>query len=113
MSRSAPTYIPSKPITVRVGQLVEVQASFCVVPITKGRYLMLSKLRSVCILNNQVQEVSLSVLDWNITDDFYVGSKRRNILVNKKSAHVTNEEDKAKRRVWDGWQWGNVGEREM
>ena len=63
MSRSAPTYIPSKPITVRVGQLVEVQASFCVVPITKGRYLMLSKLRSVCILNNQVQEVSLSVLD--------------------------------------------------
>ena len=51
-------YVPCKPVAVRVGQLVEVQASFCAVPITKGRYLMLSKLRSICILNTQVQEVS-------------------------------------------------------
>ncbi|KAI0801726.1 hypothetical protein BC629DRAFT_1438358 [Irpex lacteus] len=32
------TYTPCNPVGVRVGQLVEVQASFCVVPIAKGRF---------------------------------------------------------------------------
>ncbi|KAI0084505.1 hypothetical protein BDY19DRAFT_875268, partial [Irpex rosettiformis] len=51
------TYTSCKPVCVRVGQLVEIQASFCTVPITKGRHVMLSKLRSVCILGNPVQDV--------------------------------------------------------
>ena len=42
---------------IRVGQLVEVQVSFCVVPVSRGRHIMLSKLRAICILNSQVQEV--------------------------------------------------------
>ncbi|KAI0091807.1 hypothetical protein BDY19DRAFT_991481 [Irpex rosettiformis] len=50
------TYLACKPVCVRVGQLVEIQASFCTVPITKGRHTMLSKLRVVCILGNPVQE---------------------------------------------------------
>ncbi|KAI0083676.1 hypothetical protein BDY19DRAFT_899863, partial [Irpex rosettiformis] len=52
------TYVPCKPVMIQVGQLVEVQASFCVVPIAKGRFIMLSKLRAVCILSTQIQEVS-------------------------------------------------------
>ncbi|KAI0086698.1 hypothetical protein BDY19DRAFT_894328, partial [Irpex rosettiformis] len=52
-------YTPCKPVVVRTGQLVEIQASFCVVPITKGRFIMLSKLRAVCILNTQVQDVNI------------------------------------------------------
>ncbi|KAI0083655.1 hypothetical protein BDY19DRAFT_899974, partial [Irpex rosettiformis] len=51
-------YVTCKPVRVRVGQLVEIQVSFCVVPIAKGRYTMLSKLRSVCILGNPIQEAS-------------------------------------------------------
>ncbi|KAI0083195.1 hypothetical protein BDY19DRAFT_900690, partial [Irpex rosettiformis] len=50
-------YLPCSPITVKVGLLVEAQVSFCAVPISKGRFLMLSKLRSVCILDRQVYEV--------------------------------------------------------
>ncbi|KAI0727875.1 hypothetical protein BC629DRAFT_1259349, partial [Irpex lacteus] len=51
------TYTPCNPVAVRVGQLVEVQASFCVIPIAKGRYMMLCKLRAVCVLGTQVQDV--------------------------------------------------------
>ncbi|KAI0346337.1 hypothetical protein BDW22DRAFT_1302883, partial [Trametopsis cervina] len=50
-------YVACDPIGVRLGQLVEVQVAFCTVPISKGRHLMLSKLRSVCILSRDVQSV--------------------------------------------------------
>ena len=48
-------------MTIRVGQLVEVQVSFCVVPVSKGRHIMLSKLRAICVLSAQVQEVRETV----------------------------------------------------
>ena len=50
-------YTPCDPVTVKVGQLVEIQVSFCVVPVSKGKYVMLNKLRAICILSTQVQEV--------------------------------------------------------
>ena len=50
-------YTPCDPVTVKVGQLVEVQVSFCVVPVAKGKYIMLNKLRAICILSTQVQQV--------------------------------------------------------
>lgn len=46
-------------MVVKPGLLVEVQVSFCTVPISKGRFIMLSKLRAVCVLSRQVQEVSV------------------------------------------------------
>ncbi|KAI0083087.1 hypothetical protein BDY19DRAFT_900872, partial [Irpex rosettiformis] len=46
-------YAPCSPVTIKVGLLVEAQVSFCTVPISKSRFLMLSKLRSVCILDRQ------------------------------------------------------------
>lgn len=51
-------YVPCNPVTIKVGMMVEVQLSFCTVPISKGRHIMLSKLRSVCILDKQVYKVS-------------------------------------------------------
>ncbi|KAI0686896.1 hypothetical protein BC835DRAFT_1309323 [Cytidiella melzeri] len=45
-------YNPCKPTAIRVGHIVEVQASFCSVPTSKGRFVMLMKLRSG--VNNQV-----------------------------------------------------------
>ncbi|KAI0084161.1 hypothetical protein BDY19DRAFT_898899, partial [Irpex rosettiformis] len=51
------TYVTIKPVAIRPGTLVEVQTSFAVVPLTKGRYLMLNKLRSICILSKQVQDI--------------------------------------------------------
>ena len=50
-------YTPCDPVMVKVGQLVEIQGSFCVVPVSKGKYVMLNKLRAICILSTQVQEV--------------------------------------------------------
>ena len=50
-------YTPCDPVTVKVGQLVEIQVSFCVVPVSKGKYVRLNKLRAICILSTQVQEV--------------------------------------------------------
>ncbi|KAI0083661.1 hypothetical protein BDY19DRAFT_998389 [Irpex rosettiformis] len=47
-------YVSCKPVLVKIGLLVEVQASFCTVPISKGRFVMLCKLRSICILDDQV-----------------------------------------------------------
>ncbi|KAI0083288.1 hypothetical protein BDY19DRAFT_900527, partial [Irpex rosettiformis] len=47
------SYVSCKPILVKLGLLVEVQISFCTVPISKGRFVMLCKLRSVCILDDQ------------------------------------------------------------
>ncbi|KAI0688792.1 hypothetical protein BC835DRAFT_1283984, partial [Cytidiella melzeri] len=47
-------YNPCKPTAIIVGHIVEVQASFCSVPTSKGRFVMLMKLRSVCILDTSV-----------------------------------------------------------
>ncbi|KAI0085727.1 hypothetical protein BDY19DRAFT_896156, partial [Irpex rosettiformis] len=52
-------YVACKPVQVKVGHVVEAQVSFCVVPISKGRYLMLCKLRSVCILDQTIYRVRI------------------------------------------------------
>ena len=41
-----------------MGQLVEVQVSFQAVPVAKGKYQMLQKLRAICILERAAEEVS-------------------------------------------------------
>ncbi|KAL6301090.1 hypothetical protein BKA93DRAFT_739291 [Sparassis latifolia] len=46
-----------KPSVIQEGQLVELQVTFCTVPISKGCMLMLSKLQSICILDRQVLSV--------------------------------------------------------
>ncbi len=65
-SGSEQRYMPIKPVAIRPGQLVEAQVSFSIVPITKGRHIMLCKLRSVCILSKQVQDVSKRTNDANM-----------------------------------------------
>ncbi|KAI0083213.1 hypothetical protein BDY19DRAFT_900618, partial [Irpex rosettiformis] len=50
-------YLVAKPVQVKVGHIVEAQVSFCAVPISKGRYMMLSKLRSVCILDQTIYKM--------------------------------------------------------
>ncbi|KAI0338187.1 hypothetical protein BDW22DRAFT_1338408 [Trametopsis cervina] len=52
------TYTACHPISIRPGQLVELQVTFGTVPISKGRHIMLSKIRSICIISRQVQDVS-------------------------------------------------------
>lgn len=54
---SSPQYVACLPSAIRPGQLLEVQVAFCAVPVAKGKYRMLLKLRSVCILDRQVQKV--------------------------------------------------------
>ena len=56
-------YIEIKPSAIRVGCAVEAQVSFVAVPIQKGRYLMLSKLRALCVLDRQAVLVSLSIFN--------------------------------------------------
>ena len=65
--RSNKNYTPCEPVMIRVGQLVEVQASFCAVPVSKGRHIMLSKLRAICILSTQVQEVRHTEMFYELT----------------------------------------------
>lgn len=36
---------------------MEVQVAFCVVPIAKGKFKMLLKLRSICVLDRSVESV--------------------------------------------------------
>lgn len=62
------SYHTIKPVSIKPGALVEVQVSFCVVPLAKGRHIMLNKLRSICILNRQVIDVSV-VLQQNTHND--------------------------------------------
>lgn len=68
-------YVECSPVQIKVGHLVEVQVSFSVVPISKGRHLMLSKLRSVCILDQVVQKVRLTVASQEICIDGWLGSQ--------------------------------------
>lgn len=51
---------PVSPSVFTVGQLVEVQVSFVVVPVSKRVWKMILKLRSICILNRIIQEVRVS-----------------------------------------------------
>ncbi|KAI0788939.1 hypothetical protein BC629DRAFT_1288231, partial [Irpex lacteus] len=48
------TYLPCRPTVLRVGHLVELQVSFSAIPIARGRYIMLRKLRSICDLNEAI-----------------------------------------------------------
>ncbi len=68
-------YVECNPVQIKVGHLVEVQVSFSVVPISKGRHLMLSKLRSVCILDQIVQKVGLIIMWRVICIDEWLGSQ--------------------------------------
>ncbi|KAL6301050.1 hypothetical protein BKA93DRAFT_739447 [Sparassis latifolia] len=50
--------LPIQPAAIQIGHMVELQVSFCAVPISKGKYRFLHKLRSICVLNRRVQLVS-------------------------------------------------------
>ncbi|KAI0336905.1 hypothetical protein BDW22DRAFT_1302684, partial [Trametopsis cervina] len=50
------TYVSCNPAAIRPGQLVELQVAFGTVPISKGRHIMLSKLRSICVISRRVQD---------------------------------------------------------
>ena len=47
---------------VSVGQLVEIQASFAAVPRGRGKYKMVCKLCSVCVLDQSIEQVSTVLL---------------------------------------------------
>lgn len=88
-------------MAIKPGLLVEVQASFCAVPISKGRFIMLSKLRSVCVLSRQVHEVSVTCdgnNSYSETDE-PIGSKRRNVRENESTSKIGREEVKEEGRV--------------
>ncbi|KAF7790157.1 hypothetical protein EIP86_001109 [Pleurotus ostreatoroseus] len=53
-SGSRTSYRAIKPEGIRAGYLVEVQGGFCAVPIGKERYKFLLKLRSICVLDREV-----------------------------------------------------------
>lgn len=48
---------PINPTGIVEGYLVEVQAGFCAVPVSRDKYRFLIKLRSVCVLNRQIDVV--------------------------------------------------------
>ena len=54
---SEPSYINCLPSALKIGQIVEAQVAFCAVPIGKGKYRLICKLRALCILDRQVQKV--------------------------------------------------------
>lgn len=62
MSLRSYKYITINPTGIQVGNMVEVQVAFCAVPIGKGHYKLLLKLRSICVLNRMVERVSNSLL---------------------------------------------------
>ncbi|EPS99195.1 hypothetical protein FOMPIDRAFT_65033, partial [Fomitopsis schrenkii] len=49
-------YKKSHLTTISVGQLVEIQTSFVAVPRGKGKYKLVCKLRSVCILDQSIEQ---------------------------------------------------------
>lgn len=51
-------YKKSHLTTISVGQLVEIQTSFVAVPRGKGKYKLVCKLRSVCVLDQSIEQVS-------------------------------------------------------
>ena len=54
------SYRAIKPEGIRAGYLVEVQGGFCAVPIGKELYKFLLKLRSICVLDREVDSVRAS-----------------------------------------------------
>ncbi|KAH9921060.1 uncharacterized protein B0H18DRAFT_880502, partial [Fomitopsis serialis] len=48
----------SHPTSVSVGQMVEVQSSFVAVPRGKDKYKLICKLRSICVLDRSIENVS-------------------------------------------------------
>ena len=56
------SYVKIAPTEIQVGNIVEAQVAFCAVPISKGRFKMLLKLRSVCILDRTVARVRYMLL---------------------------------------------------
>jgi hypothetical protein len=52
------SYQKVRPMSIRVGQLVEVQLGFMSVRVKKGKYAFLPILRSICILDRTLVEVS-------------------------------------------------------
>jgi hypothetical protein len=51
------SYEIAKPQSYRVGDIVEVQVSFTVVPLRGQKYKMLSVMRSIALMNNKFTEV--------------------------------------------------------
>ena len=57
-----PQYKKISPTAVQLGCLLEVQVGFCVVPIQHGKFKLLLKLRSICVLDRSVENVSVSIV---------------------------------------------------
>ena len=58
--------------SISTGQLVEIQASFAAVPRGRGKYKMVCRLRSVCILDQSIEQVSCIALIhvWSLVTHF-------------------------------------------
>ncbi|KAH9829028.1 uncharacterized protein C8Q71DRAFT_863579 [Rhodofomes roseus] len=54
-SRSKYQFKKSHPTALSVGQLVEIQTSFAVVPRGKKKYMLINKLRSICVLDQSIE----------------------------------------------------------
>ncbi|TFY52084.1 hypothetical protein EVJ58_g10208, partial [Rhodofomes roseus] len=54
-SRSKYQFKQSHPTALSVGQLVEIQTSFAVVPRGKKKYKLINKLRSICVLDRSIE----------------------------------------------------------
>ena len=61
------SYRAIKPEGIHVGYMVEVQVAFCAVPIANNQYKFLLKLRSICVLNREVDMVRTYKF-WENTD---------------------------------------------
>lgn len=98
------TYLPCNPVAIKIGQLVEVQASFCVVPIAKGKFIMLHKLRSICILSAQVQEVRTELINTAelFTDILTTGHKRSTVHVCHNPSIISHKENQAQSGIHPG-----------
>ena len=50
------------PNEIQLGRLVELQVAICAVQVSKGKHIMLLKLRSICILDRTCVTVSVFLL---------------------------------------------------
>lgn len=51
-------YVTIQPTAFKIGQMVEAQLAFMLVPRGKGKYGLILRLRSLCILSHSVTNVS-------------------------------------------------------
>jgi hypothetical protein len=58
--------VKAKPALFRVGDIVEAQVSFVVIPLKDNKYKMVITLRALAILDASVTQVSDQVLLYNI-----------------------------------------------